>query len=117
MKNTIIVDRIEVFAYHGCMPEEAEIGGNFIVNLKLETDFEEAAETDDLSLTIDYVEVYSLVIKEMNIRSKLIEHVGKRILDALKEKFASLSKVSVEIRKINPPINGRVNYVSVILED
>ena len=114
--NTININNIKLYAYHGCLEEEAKIGGNYIVDIAIETDFSEAAATDDLRKTIDYVEVYEIVKKEMIIRSKLIEHVAKRIQDHLLSKFKTASKIKVQVTKINPPMNGAVGSVSVVVE-
>jgi dihydroneopterin aldolase len=112
----INVEGISVYAFHGCLNEEGKIGGNYIVDVSMKVDFTEAAENDDLTKTIDYVDVYQIVNEEMAIRSKLIEHVGKRILDRLNKKFDQLISCKVKVTKINPPMNGNVEKVSVILE-
>ena len=114
--HTINVEGIKVYAFHGCLNEEGKIGGNYIVDVCMKLDFSEAAESDDLTKTIDYVDVYHIVKEEMAIRSKLIEHVGKRILDRLKEKFPQLFNCQLKVTKINPPMNGNVEKVSVVLE-
>ncbi len=116
MINIIKVNRIKVYAYHGCLPEEGIIGGNYEVNVVLHTNFIEAAKTDDLTKTIDYVLVNKIVEEEMAIRSKLIEQVGLRILNRFKIELNNLDKSHIEIVKISPPINGDVESVSVILE-
>lgn len=115
MTNIVEVTGIEVFAYHGCMDEEAKLGGKFIVDVKLHTDFMAAAQTDKLIDTIDYVRVREIVVEEMNIRSKLIEHVGHRINTRFLAEFATLKKAITKVRKINPPINGTVKEVAIII--
>jgi dihydroneopterin aldolase len=111
----ILVEGIKVYAYHGCLEEEGKIGCNYIVDVTMDTDFTEAAKTDDLSKTIDYVVVYNIVKTQMAIRSKLIEQVGQRIVDELKKQFASLKKVEVKVTKLNPPMNGNVERVSIVI--
>jgi len=111
----IIVEGINVFGYHGCLPEEAKIGTRYTVDVIMETDFTEAAKMDDLSKTIDYVIVYNIVKEQMAIRSKLIEQVGQRIVDELKKQFTSLLKVEVKVTKHNPPMNGNVEKVSIVI--
>ena len=115
--NKILVEGIKLYAYHGCMEEEGRIGGNYIVDVTMETDFSEAAETDDLTKTIDYVVVYNIVKKQMAIRSMLIEHVGKRIITELKKELRGLEKVDIKITKLNPPMNGNVESVSIIISE
>jgi len=111
----IIVEGIKVFAYHGCLEEEAKIGTHYTVDVWMETDFSEAAKTDDLTKTIDYVTVYDIVKKQMAIRSKLIEQVGQRIVDDLKKEFNTLHKLEVKVTKHNPPMNGNVEKVSIVI--
>jgi dihydroneopterin aldolase len=112
----INVTGIKMHAYHGCLPEESVIGGNYIVDVELHTDFDEAAQSDKLVGTIDYVDVNRIVEEEMAIRSKLIEHAGQRIVNRLKAELLTLKKVQVKVVKLNPPINGNVDNVSIIIE-
>lgn len=111
--NKIYVNDIKLYAYHGCLEEEGKIGSNYIVDVVMGTDFSDAAKTDDLSKTIDYVIVYDIVKEQMSIRSKLIEQVAQRIVDSLKQKFPSLKTLEVKVTKINPPMNGDVGSVAV----
>ena len=113
---TINVRGIRIYAYHGCLPEEAVIGGDYVVNVALKGNFSRAANDDKLEETIDYVDVYKIVKKEMGIRSKLIEQVADRIAINLKESFSTISSLSVEVIKKNPPIGGEVDEVSVVVE-
>jgi dihydroneopterin aldolase len=117
MKHTIEVNGIKIYAFHGCLPEEGKIGGHYLVDVMLNTDFSLAAATDDLQKTIDYVEVNKIVREEMAIRSKLIEHVGQRIINRLKSKITSIDKVKLKVTKICPPINGDVQNVAIIIEE
>lgn len=111
----ILLEGIKIYAYHGCLEEEGKIGCNYTVDVTMETDFKEAAKTDDLNKTIDYVTVYEIVKQQMAIRSKLIEQVGQRIVDELKKQFPTLKKVKVKVTKLNPPMNGNVESVSIII--
>lgn len=102
-----------MYAYHGCLEEEASIGQEYCVDVYMETDFTEAAKTDELEKTIDYCEVFEIVKKEMAVRSKLIEHVARRIKETLLKEISRLDNVSVKVTKFNPPMNGNVQRVSV----
>lgn len=117
MKHKIEVNGIQLYAFHGCLEEEELIGGNYQVDVKIITDFTEAALVDDLTKTVDYVTVNEIVEEEMAIRSKLIEHVGLRILNRLKKEIKHPASYTVRIVKISPPINGDVNNVAVELEN
>ncbi|MCX6295057.1 MAG: dihydroneopterin aldolase [Bacteroidetes bacterium] len=115
--NKIVVEGIKVYAYHGCLEEEGKIGCNYIVDVIMETDFSEAAANDDLTKTIDYVVVYNIVKTQMAIRSKLIEHVGQRIINELKKAISGLNKIELKVTKLNPPMNGNVERVSIIIAE
>lgn len=114
MSGKISINGIRIFAYHGCLVEEASIGGNFLVDVKIFTDYSEAARKDELSLTVDYCDVYSIVKSEMAVPSKLIEHAARRVAESLKSKIAGVTKVRVKLTKINPPVNGTIDSVSVV---
>jgi dihydroneopterin aldolase len=113
---TINICGIRLYAYHGCMEEEGIIGGNYVVNVQLKGDFSAAAKSDKLEDTADYILVYKIVKEEMAIRSKLIEHVAERIASRLKKELSIVKQVSVEVIKQNPPMNGEVDEVSVVIE-
>lgn len=116
MKHTIEVNGIQIYAYHGCLPEEEKIGGHYVVDVMLNTDFSEAATNDDLTKTIDYVDVNRIVQEEMSVRSKLIEHVGQRIMNRLHQELTGITNTKIKVTKICPPINGDVQNVAIIIE-
>jgi len=113
--STISIERMEFYAYHGCFKEEQIIGTRFLVDLFLETNTEQAEKSDELKDTVNYQEVYLLVKKEMEIKSKLLEHVGRRILDRLKDRYPEVTSASLKISKMNPPLGGKMNNVSLTL--
>lgn len=116
MKHKIEVNGIKLYAFHGCLEEEARIGGHYVVDVTIVTDFSEAANTDDLSKTVDYVYVNAIVKEEMAIRSKLIETVGQRIFSRIKNELKGVFELSVKIKKLSPPINGDVDSVAIVIE-
>ena len=113
MIHTINIEGINLYAYHGCLEEEAKIGGNYIVDVFMTTDFSEAAKTDDLLKTIDYCAVYEICKKEMSVRSKLIEQVCERIYKTIRSELPGITALHVKLTKLLPPINGDVDKVSV----
>jgi len=112
----IEVREIRVYGYHGCLPEEERIGGNYIVDLFVDADVSASFESDRLVDTVDYVLLNRIVEEEMAIRSKLIEQVAYRILKRVKESDERISLAGVCVRKIAPPINGDVAEVAFRLE-
>jgi dihydroneopterin aldolase len=112
----VSVHNLKLFAFHGCLPEEAVIGTNYRIDVDVHYDFTEAAKTDKLEKTVDYVIINKIVKEEMAIRSNLIEHVVERIINRIKREFSKAQKVRVQLYKIHPPANGDIESVSVTLE-
>jgi len=104
----IQINGIRVFAYHGCLAEEALIGSHYRVNVHVQGDFSAAETSDELELTVDYGRVTAIVKEQMAQRSALIEHAARRILDALKAEWAVPYRWSVRLVKECPPVNGDV---------
>lgn len=117
MTHRISIEGINVYAYHGCLEEEAKIGGNYIVDAYMTTDFSEAAQTDALEKTIDYCAIYEISKAEMAMRSKLIEQVCDRIFRKIKNEFPAVKTLHVRVTKLLPPMNGDVEKVSVEIQD
>lgn len=112
----IEVEGIKLFGYHGCLDEEGLIGTDYRVNVTVWGDLSKASESDNLRDTLDYVIINRVVKQEMAIRSKLIEHVAKRILDSLMKELPTVSKAEIKLSKLHPPINGNVESVSVVMQ-
>ena len=111
----ITVEGIRVFAHHGHLPEEAVLGGHFIVNVWVEADTTEVEKTDDLNDTVDYVKIIEIVKDQMAIRADMIEVPAKRIVDAILP-LNKVQKVTVEVGKIQPPIDATFDKISVTTE-
>lgn len=102
-------------AYHGCLEHEQQLGNTFIVNIVMTLDTEFAGQTDDLQHTLNYQFVYDIVKLQMDIPSKLIENVSKRILEAVFDTFLQIEELTVQLCKLNPPLGGKVESVSIEL--
>lgn len=117
MINTIHIEGIRFYAFHGCLEEEARIGGDYTVDVHMEVDFSEAAASDDLHKTVDYCAIYEISKREMAVRSKLIEHVCARIHQRIRQDFPGIRSLKVRVTKLAPPMNGDVEKVSVEMKD
>lgn len=111
----IHLKNIRVYTNHGCLSEEAAIGSEYSVNLRVWADLQKSAISDKLEDTVDYVLLNRIVKEEMAIRSELLEHVAKRIQDRIFNESQMVQKVEIDVAKINPPIGGDVAQVSIIL--
>jgi dihydroneopterin aldolase len=112
----ISVRNIRVYAYHGCLKEESIIGSDYRVDVEILADLSKASISDDLKDTVDYVLINHIVKQEMAVKSKLLEHVAKRILDRIFIACKTVQKGEVTVSKINPPLNGDVEMVSINLQ-
>jgi 7,8-dihydroneopterin aldolase/epimerase/oxygenase len=112
----IEIEGMEFYAYHGHFAEEQVVGNRFIVDLSIITDCSKAAKSDNLTDALNYLAVYQIIKAEMQIKSHLLEHVAGRILDRLYDGFDTIEKVKVKISKLNPPMGGQIEKVSVTLE-
>ena len=115
MKGKVVLEGLEFHAYHGVYPHERSSGNKFEVDIKVETDFQDTAFQDDLSGTINYEDLYSLVKSEMEKPSKLLETVGHAIAEKILKSFNSAIDVEVKISKFNPPIGGVCRKASVVV--
>jgi 7,8-dihydroneopterin aldolase/epimerase/oxygenase len=111
----IEIEGMHFYAYHGHYEAEQIVGNAFNVDLTLETNCDSAAESDDLIDALNYQAVYEIVQKEMLQKSRLLENVAKRILDALYISFPSIEKATIKVSKLNPPMGGQIEKVSVTL--
>jgi 7,8-dihydroneopterin aldolase/epimerase/oxygenase len=111
----IRIEDMEFYAFHGHFKEEQIVGNKFLIDLEIETDLEPAGLSDRLEDAADYTIACRVVKEEMDRKSRLLENIAKRILDALYLNMKNLKKVTVRIRKMNPPVGGRVGSVSVIM--
>ncbi len=114
---TIKLNNIRTFSYHGCLVEESKIGSDYQVDLEIKTDLRKSSQTDELADTVDYVHLNKIVVEEMAIRSKLLEHVAQRIITRCFAEIPSISRIKLAVSKLNPPIGGDVEAVTIEMEE
>ncbi len=114
---TIKLKNIRTFSYHGCLVEESKIGSDYTVDLEIKADLRKSRETDELADTVDYVHLNKIVVEEMAVRSKLLEHVAHRIIKRIFAELPAVSRIFLGVSKINPPIGGDVEAVTVQFEE
>ncbi|MDN6310337.1 MAG: dihydroneopterin aldolase [Flavobacteriaceae bacterium] len=111
----IILENVRVYTNHGCLDEEARIGSDYRVDLRIEADLSASAKSDELKDTVDYVHLNKIIKEEMLVRSKLLEHVAQRILNRVFDDLAIVIFAEVKVAKINPPIGGDVEAVRIVM--
>ena len=103
-------------SFHGCLPEETIIGGEYRVDVVVFLENEKLSGNDDLNETIDYCDVTKIVEDHMSVPCKLIETVCEKICDSVLRISSNIEKVMTSVTKINPPIDGDVEKVRVEIE-
>ena len=114
---TIKLKNIRTYSYHGCLIEEGKIGSDYSVDLEVKTNLKQSSISDDLKDTVDYVLLNRIVVEEMAIRSNLLEHVAQRIITRVFNESKAVSAIKLGVSKINPPIGGDVEAVTIELEE
>ena len=111
----ISLDKLVFFGYHGLYAEEKKLGNTYIVDVLIDFTAKKSI-IDNLEQTIDYVQVYALVKKWMEIPTPLLETlVGNMADDILKEQLLA-EKVMVKITKQHLPIAEFEGTASVSIE-
>ena len=113
----IKLKNIRTYSYHGCLLEEGKIGSDYAVDLEVKTDLRKSAVSDDLKDTVDYVLLNRIVVEEMEIRAHLLEHVAHRIIKRIFKEVAAISRITLAVSKLNPPIGGDVEAVTIEMEE
>ena len=102
----ILLEKLRFRAFHGVMPQERTVGGDFVVTLRIGYPWQPAMESDDVADTLDYAAVYRLVECEMVSPSRLLEHVAGRIVKALQATFPLITSIDLWLTKVCPPMGA-----------
>jgi dihydroneopterin aldolase len=103
MKLQTALEKLEFFAYHGLYPEEKMNGANFLVDVWIDEEFDEAKDMSSLENLINYEDIFKLIQEEMNIRRDFIEDLGKTILERILLHLSDRDVlVTIKITKPNP---------------
>lgn len=115
MVGVIRLTGIRVFAHHGVLPEEQQTGQEFVIDVTIEADVDQAAEDDRLTSTIDYGALATSIQKRVaRERWNLIERVAGRVAELVLED-TRVHAVEVTVHKPDAPIPIEFDDVSVSL--
>jgi dihydroneopterin aldolase len=112
----ITINDMRFYAHHGCFEQERVIGTHFRVDLSFTTDTSKAEMSDNIVDTVSYLDVYQVVKAEMMTPSHLLEHVARRVGESVLADFPAVDTVNVKVSKLNPPLGGQMDSVSVTLD-
>lgn len=116
MEYRIVLQRMEFRALHGCYELEQKVGNRFTVDLEITTELGEVASEDSVEKAVNYLTVYEIVRAQMRITQRTIERVAINIIDAVRSEFPQVRHVKCTVSKLAPPLGGKVDRVSVVLE-
>lgn len=114
-ESVITLHDLRLHAFHGVLPQERIVGGDYRVTLRVDYDVSRAMETDDVADTLDYSVLSDMVRQQMAVPSALLEHVAGRIGKAVFQRFPQVTAVDVEVVKCNPPMGVQCGGASVLL--
>lgn len=111
----IRIDGLEVFAHHGALPHEREVGQRFVIDVDLALDLSPAAASDALADTVDYGRLADEVVGIASADPvDLIETLAGRVADhCLTE--PRVQEVEVTVHKPQAPLPVVAREVSVRL--
>ncbi len=111
----ITLKNMKFHAFHGVLEDEKINGNDFLVTVSVKLDTSKAGFSDKLEDTLNYQAIYDLVKMEMETPSELIEHVAQRIYAKIQKSFPQVKKTKLKLTKLNPPLGGEVEGVSIEL--
>ena len=105
-KGYILLSDLRFHAFHGVLPQERLVGGNFVVDLRVGYPLAQAMTFDQVDDTLNYASLYALVEREMQQPSSLLEHVAGRIAQAIAKTFPQALSIDITLTKQNPPMGA-----------
>ena len=112
----VFLKNVRFRAFHGVLPQERLVGGDFLLNLRVGYPIEKGMESDEVEDTLNYAALFDLVRQEMNKPSQLLEHVASRIVKTIMEAFPAVTSVDLELTKLNPPMGADSDGAGIFLK-
>lgn len=116
MQITIDINGLRLYGRHGVSDQERSVGNMFEVNASLLYPADEAVLTDRLESTLNYAEAIETIKHEMEVPSRLLEHVAGRMRKALIERFPLISGGMIQLNKLNPPCGVEIGSTGVTIK-
>ena len=116
MEYRILLTRMEFRAFHGCYDLEQQVGNRFAVDVEITAELGDAAREDDVRKTVNYLTAFEEVERQMKGTQRTIERAALNIIDGLYAAFPQIRHVKCSVAKLAPPLGGKIERVSVVLE-
>ena len=114
-KNTIKLDNLKFFAFHGVNKEEIKNGQNFLLDLTISYNLTDSS--DSISSTIDYMDLYKTIKSTfMEKRFNLLESLGHKLILDIKNKYKSIYYIKINIKKPSIFVDSTKDFINVEIE-
>jgi dihydroneopterin aldolase len=116
---TISLARLEFDGRHGATAVERRATRKFEVDVELDVDVAAAERSDKLADTVDYSRVAEIIVGiGTGEPHHLLESLARRMVDNLRGRYPAVTRVRLELRKMNPPTcPGHPAWSSVRITD
>jgi len=109
LSDEIFLEGIQLYGFHGVLPEERALGQRFVVDVRVACDLSPAAQRDDLEETISYSAIYRIVKEIVEGPSRLLlESLAGAIADSILAAYPAVHAVVATVRKPGAPVRGAV---------
>ncbi len=113
---TIRLNTIKLFAHHGAYEEERLNGNHFEIDIAVDMKIPIGAQSDKLEDTLDYVSLVKTVARISKEKQYyLLEAFANDICKMILQEQPTIDRVTVEVRKLHPPMELEVESVGVLL--
>ena len=114
-KNSIKLNNLTFFAFHGVHEHEIREGQNF--NLDLIISYYLSDSVDNISNTIDYIDLYQIIKNTVTQkRFNLLESLGNELISDIKNKYKSIYYIKINIRKPSIRVDSNKDFINVEIE-
>jgi len=112
--DSILIDGLEFYAYHGASDQEQTVGHRYRVDVRLAVDTRPAARSDHLHDTVSYSRVAKRIVEiGTSEQFRLLEALAGRLIATLFAEFAPIQEIRLTVKKLCPPMNAIVASVGV----
>lgn len=109
---TVSLHKICIHNTIGLYPEEKIIGNDFEIDVDISVDEDPQSHLPIL----DYTIINQVVREKFIPPGDYLETFAEEIYTTLKNKFPQAASIKIAIRKLAPPMEGKVAYAQVCLE-
>lgn len=113
----VYIENLRMHAYHGVMPQERRVGNDYVVNVRVGYPWMEAAKNDDVSQTLNYATLASLVEDVMRKPVNLLETAAAAMAEEIRHRFAKVSLIEIDIKKVAPPVEQHTDGCGVTYKE